>query len=399
MKHRIVVLGAGYAGAYVAGNLARRLFPDETAITVINAVPDFVQRQRLNQLAAGRDLASPPLTEVFAGTDVGLHIGRVTAIDPDRQIVTVADVEGGEELGYDTLVYAMGSRVADASVPGVAEHAFDVAGRPSALRLRHRLDTLERRGGGGRVIVVGDGFTGIETATEIAELRTGLTVTLAARGQLGARLPNRARTRLRQACDRLGIRVMENTSIESVEAHQVVCADGTQLRSDVTVWTAGFAVSPIAAAGGLEVTEGGQIVVDRSMRSVSHPDVYAVGDSVSVLGDNGLPLPMNCGSAGYTGRQAIEAIVGRLTDRRVAEVKLIYRYNAVSLGRRDGILQLIDRAGQARPTHLGGLPAVRIKAGIQRGALLGSMHPTFGLPRRRRRLAVTAHLPDRPAAV
>ncbi|URN05336.1 hypothetical protein LUW74_19785 [Actinomadura madurae] len=53
MKHRIVVLGAGYAGAYVAGNLARRLSPADIEITVINAVEDFVQRQRLNQLAAG----------------------------------------------------------------------------------------------------------------------------------------------------------------------------------------------------------------------------------------------------------------------------------------------------------------------------------------------------------
>lgn len=73
------------------------------------------------------------------------------------------------------------------------------------------------------------------------------------------------------------------------------------LASDATVWTAGFAVSSIAAAGGLEVTEDGQIVVDRTMRS--HPNVYAVGDSVHTLGDNGRQLPMNCGSAGYTGRQ------------------------------------------------------------------------------------------------
>lgn len=49
MKHRIVVLGAGYAGAYVAGNLARRLSPANTEITVVNAVPDFVQRMRLHQ--------------------------------------------------------------------------------------------------------------------------------------------------------------------------------------------------------------------------------------------------------------------------------------------------------------------------------------------------------------
>ncbi len=96
----------------------------------------------------------------------------------------------------------------------------------------------------------------------------------------------------------------------------MLCADGTALASDATVWTAGFAVGPIAAASGLEVTGDGRIVVDRTMRSVSHPEVYAAGDSAYALGDNGRPLPMSCASAGYTGRQATNAIVGRLTGRK-----------------------------------------------------------------------------------
>ncbi|WP_053202084.1 NAD(P)/FAD-dependent oxidoreductase [Jiangella muralis] len=391
MKHRIVVLGAGYAGAYVAGNLARRLSPADTEITVVNAAPDFVQRQRLNQLAAGREVPAPPLTEVFAGTQIQLRLARVTAVDPERRVVAVADADGGGEVGYDTLVYALGSHVAGHIVPGVAEHAFDVAGRPSALRLREHLDGLDARGDGGTVLVVGDGLTGIETATEIAEARPGLSVSLLARGELAARLSDGARDHLRRACDRLGITVLEHTGVEAVEATRVRCADGTVLASDATVWTAGFAVSPIAAASGLEVTENGQIVVDRTMRSVSHPDVYAVGDSVHIIGENGRQLPMNCGSAGFTGRQAIEAIVGRLTGREIANVKLVYWYNAISLGRRDGILQLIDGAAQARPTFVRGRKAVRIKAGIQWGALQGTKHPAaFGRPRRRRRLATVS---------
>ncbi|MEU0250224.1 FAD-dependent oxidoreductase [Streptomyces sp. NPDC006235] len=388
MKHRIVVLGAGYAGAYVAGNLVRRLSPADTEITVVNAVPDFVQRLRLNQLAAGRDIEAPQLADVFAGTGIRLRVARVTAVDPERRVVAVADADGGD-LGYDTLVYALGSHGDDHGVPGVAEHAFDVAARPSALRLRERLDGLGGRGGGGSVVVVGDGLTGIETATEIAEARPGLSVALIARGELGARLSAGARGHLRQACDRLGITVLEHTSVEAVEATRVLCADGTALASDATVWTAGFAVDPIAAAGGLDVTEDGRIVVDRTMRSVSHPNVYAVGDSVHAVGDNGRPLPMSCGSAGYTGRQAIEAIVGRLTGRKISNVKLVYLYNAISLGRRDGLWQSVDEEGRAKPKYMGGRKAARIKAAIEKGALWGTSHPTFGLPKRKRRLAAT----------
>ncbi|MGW0771485.1 NAD(P)/FAD-dependent oxidoreductase [Streptomyces sp. NPDC002676] len=386
MKHRIVVLGAGYAGAYVAGNLARRLSLADTEITVVNAEPDFVERLRLHQLAAGQQIEALKLADVFAGTGIRLHLARVTAVDPERQVVAVADAGGGE-FGYDTLLYALGSHVADHGVPGVAEHAFDVTGRPSALRLREHLDSLGRRGEGGSVLVVGDGLTGIETATEIAESRPGLSVALVARGELGARLSAGARSHLRQACDRLGITVLEHTSVEAVEATRVLCADGTALASDATVWTAGFAVHPIAAASGLKVTETGQIVVDRTMRSVSHPNVYAAGDSAYAIGDNGRPLPMSCASAGYTGRQAVDAIVGRLTGRRIANTKLLYLGNHISLGRRDGILQLVDGEAQAKAKYVGGRKAARVKAGIVKISLWGISHPTFGLPTRKRRLA------------
>ncbi|WP_223268488.1 NAD(P)/FAD-dependent oxidoreductase [Streptosporangium nondiastaticum] len=393
MKHRIVVLGAGYAGAYVAGTLARRLSPADTEITVVNAEPDFVQRLRLHQLAAGQEIEAPQLADVFAGTGIELCLARVTAVDPERQVVAVADGAGGVgELGYDTLLYALGSHVADHGVLGVSEHAFDVTGRLSALRLRERLDSLDRRGEGGSVLVVGDGLTGIETATEIAESRPGLSVVLVARGELGAPLSAGARSHLRRACDRLGITVLEHTEVEAVEATRVLCADGTVLASDATVWTAGFAVSPIAAAGGLEATENGRIIVDRTMRSVSHPNVYAAGDSAYVIGDNGRPLPMSCASAGFTGMQATAAIVGYLTGRRIPNTKLSYPGNHISLGRRDGILQMVDTEAQAKPTYVGGRKAARIKAGILKMSLWTTSHPTFGLPKRRRRLAASRDL-------
>ncbi|WP_327305519.1 FAD-dependent oxidoreductase [Streptomyces sp. NBC_01298] len=405
MKHRIVVLGAGYAGAYVAGNLARRLSPADTEITVVNAEPDFVERLRLHQLAAGQEIGTRKLADVFAGTGIRLSLARVTAVDPERRTVTVtaagasasagADAgadHGTGELGYDTLLYALGSHGDDRGVPGVAEHAFDVAARPSALRLRERLDSL---GGAGEVLVVGDGLTGIETATELAESRPGLSVTLVAPGELGARLSTGARGHLRRACDRLGITVVEHTRVEAVEATRVLCADGTALPSDATVWTAGFAVAPIAAAAGLAVTADGRILVDATMRSVSHPEVYAAGDSVHTIGANGLPLPMSCASAGFTGMQAMKAIMGSLTGTGTGRVKLAYQGNHISLGRQDAILQLVDGAARAKPAYTGGRKAARIKAAILKMSLWTTSHPTFGLPKRRRRLTA---VPDRSVA-
>ncbi|MDN3024234.1 FAD-dependent oxidoreductase [Streptomyces sp. S.PB5] len=396
MKHRIIVLGAGYAGAFAAGNLARRLSPADVEITVVNAVPDFVERMRLHQLAIGRDIEFRSLAQVFAGTGIRLRLARVTGVDPGRRTVAVTGEDGEDELVYDTLLYALGSSVAHHGVPGAAEHAFDVAGRSSALRLRERLAGL---GEGGTVLVVGEGLTGIETATEFAEARPDLSVALAARGEPGDWLSPKARRHLRQAFDRLGVTVHEHTTVEAVEPARVITADGRSIPADVTVWTAGFAVHPIAAASGLEVTATGRIAVDRTMRSVSHPDVYAVGDCAYAIGDNGRLLPMSCASAGYTTMQATAAIIARLTDGKVPTVGLKYVGNHISLGRRDAIFQAVGEDVQSKSWYLGGRTAALFKSGILLGSGWSIAHPTFGMPKRRHRLATTPdHAPARAAA-
>ncbi|MEU9121078.1 FAD-dependent oxidoreductase [Streptomyces sp. NPDC048506] len=389
MKHRIVVLGAGYAGAFAAGNLARRLSPADIEITVVNAVPDFVERMRLHQLAIGQDFAVRKLADVFAGTGVHLRLARVTGVDPERRTVAVTGEDGDGELAYDTLLYSLGSSVAHHGVPGVAEYAFDVTGLSSALSLRERLVGL---GEGGTVLVVGEGLTGIETATEFAESRPDLSVALAARGELGAWLSPKARRHLRQAFDRLGITVHEHTGIEAVEPTRAIAADGTSIPADVTVWSAGFAVHPIAAASGLEVAETGQILVDRTMRSVSHPDVYAAGDSAYAIGENGRPLPMSCASAGYTNMQATAAIIARLTGKEVPTTTLKYHGNHISLGRRDAIFQMVDGDVRSKSWYLGGRTATRLKSAILKGAGWSIAHPTFGMPKHKRHLTTA---PDR----
>ncbi|WP_316576027.1 MULTISPECIES: NAD(P)/FAD-dependent oxidoreductase [Nocardia] len=384
MKHRIVVLGAGYAGAFTAGYLARQLHTADVEITVVNAAPDFVERLRLHQLAAGHDLPHRPLTEIFAGTGIELRVARVTGVDVDRRTVTITDDVGTDRLGYDTLLYTLGSTAAEHGVPGVAEHAFHVAARQSALRLRARLDELTEDG---QVLVVGGNLTAIETATEIAEARPGLRVGLATSGELGGWLGPKAHEHLRRAFDRFGITVHEHTEIARVEQHGAVAVDGTVLAADATVWAAGFAVGPIAAASALAVEPDGRITVDRQMRSISHPEVYVAGDSVFVLGENGLPLPMSCASAGFTGAQAAAAIIGDLTGRKIKATKLSYVGNHVSLGREDGIFQLVDGRARAKSGALRGRPAARVKAAIVATSAWAISRPTFGRPNHRYRLA------------
>ncbi|GAA2869683.1 FAD-dependent oxidoreductase [Streptosporangium fragile] len=383
MQHRIVVLGAGYTGAIAAGRLARRLRREDVAITLVNAEPHFVERVRMHQLAAGQDLKPRPFSEMFAGTGVGLRLAKVTGVDVDRRTVAVVDANGAEELAYDTLVYALGSGWNAQGVPGAAEHAYEIAGRPGALRLRERLARLDA---GRTVVVVGGGLTGLEAATEIAEARPDLDVALAARGDLGDWLSPKGREHLRKVFGKLGITVHEHTTVTGVEAERVATADGRVIPAAVTVWTTGFAVHPIAKATALKVTDTGQIVVDGTMRSVSHPDVYAVGDAAMVMGPGDKPLRMSCASGTPTAWQAADAIAARLTGGKLPNTPIRYFNQCISLGRKEGLIQYVTADDRAVRAALTGRLAAVYKELVCKGAAWGVANPTLGLPTRRRRV-------------
>lgn len=387
MQHRIIVLGAGYTGAITAGRLARRLRPEDVHITLVNAEPDFVERVRMHQLAVGQELKARPLAEMFAGTGVEIRLSRVTAVDADRRTVAVTDADGEAELAYDTLVYALGSGWTDHGVPGAAEHAYELASRPGALRLRARLERLEA---GKAVTVVGGGLTGLEAATEIAETRPDLCVALVARGGLGDWVSEKGQRHLRKVCEGLGIAVHEQTDVVEVGPDVVVTAAGAAIPAAVTVWTTGFAVHPIAAATSLETTANGQIAVDGTMASVSHPDVYAVGDAAYAMGSTGKPLRMSCASGTPAAWQAADSIAARLTGGKLPNMPLRYFNQCISLGRREGLIQYVTADDRTRSVSLRGRTAARYKELICKGAAWGVANPTFGLPVRRKRVKAGA---------
>lgn len=386
MQHRIVVLGAGYAGAIAAGRLAKRLHREDVAITLVNAGPDFVERVRMHQLAAGQDLEPLPFGEMFAGTGVELKLAKVTGVDVDRRTVSVVGVNGAgerEELSYDTLVYALGSGWNDQGVPGTAEYAHEIASRPGALRLRERLARLDA---GRPVLVVGGGLTGLEFAAEIAESRPDLDVALAARGGLGDWLSPKGRRHVRKVFGKLGVTVHEHTAVTGVEADRVATADGMSIPAAVTVWTTGFAVHPIAKATTLEVTDTGRIVVDATMRSVSHPDVYAIGDAAMAMGAGDKPLRMSCASGTPMAWQAADAIAARLTGGKLPHVPLRYFNQCVSLGRREGLIQYVTADDRPVRAALTGRLAAVYKELVCKGAAWSVANPMLGMPTRSRRV-------------
>ncbi|MFD8600807.1 oxidoreductase [Streptomyces sp. TSRI0445] len=393
-QHRVVVIGAGYTGATAAGRLARRLRGEDVSITLVNAEPDFVERVRMHQLAVGQTLRPRPFDEMFAGTGVELRLGRVTGLDVDRRTVTVTGADGPSDLEYDTLVYALGSSWNTQGVPGTTEHAHEIAGRDGALRLRDRLAALAP---GSPVTVVGGGLTGVEAATELAETRPDLDVSLIARAGLGDWLSPKGARHLQKVFGNLRITTHEHTTVTAVHADRVTTTEG-DIPAAVTIWTTGFAVHPIARATTLETGDTGQITVDATMRSLSHPDVYAIGDAALVTGPGDEPLRMSCASGIPTAWQAADAIAARLTDSKLPTISARYFNQCISLGRKEGLIQYVTADDRAVSAALTGRLAALYKELVCKGAAWGVANPTMGLPTRRRRVTAEGARVGVPAA-
>lgn len=369
--HRIVVLGAGYTGMLAAIRLARRTRKLDVAITLVNPSARFTERLRMHQIAAGQELANHHIPDLLAGTGIDFVQGRAIAVDPDARRV---HVEGIGELAYDELVYALGSTTDTTTVPGVAEHAWTLNDPRLAHEFAGELTTLAATGGA--VTVCGGGLTGIEAATEIAESHPGLRVTLISSSEPGAMMGQQARAHLNRVMDRLGIVRATGLRVTKVLPDAVELADGTRVEADLTLWTSGVRVSPLAAEAGIATDERGLIVVDPTLKSLSHPTVHAIGDAAAIHQAWG-QIHGTCQSGLPTAAYTADAIAAELRGKKVRPFRFGYFHQPVSLGRRDAVIQFTNADDTPRRFYLTGWAARTYKQMVS-----SSPVPTFKASRK-----------------
>lgn len=344
----VVVIGGGYAGVMAANRLTRR---DDVTVTLINPRPVFVPRLRLHQVVGASHDAVVDYREILAER-VRLVVGDVTRIDPAGRDVTLA---AGGTLGYGHLIYTVGSGSPVMRVPGAAEFAHPVATLEAARRLRSVLDAASPAA---PVTVVGAGPTGIETAAELAE--RGRRVTLVCGGVLGPYLHPRARrTAARRLAD-LKVTVLDGpgTKTTAVTRDAVRLADGRELPSEVTVWTAGFGVPDLAARSGLTTDAMGRLLTDETLTSVDDERIVAAGDAAA---PSDLPFRMSAYAAGCLGAHAADTVLDRTAGERPAPVDLSFPAMCVGLGRRAGIFQFAHKDDTAMRLYIGGRTGAKLK--------------------------------------
>ncbi|MER6198971.1 FAD-dependent oxidoreductase [Streptomyces sp. NPDC001586] len=350
----VVVIGGGYAGVMAANRLTRR---GDVRVTLVNPRAAFVHRVRLHQLVGGTDSAVVDYREVLAD-GVRLVVDSVTRIDAAGRSVALAS---GGAVGYDYLVYAVGSGSADPGVPGAAEFAYPLGTLEEAQRLRPVLDGSPSSAA---VTVVGAGPTGIETAAELAE--RGRAVTLVCGGVLGPYLHARGRRAVAGRLAALGVTVLDGpgAKVTAVTRDAVRLADGRTLPSEVTIWTAGFAVPDLAVRSGLSTDAEGRLLTDETLTSVDDVRVIAAGDSAA---PSDLPLRMSCQAAMPMGARAADTVLSRIAGERPETLNQSFGAQCISLGRRTGIFQFGNRSDVAVWLHIDGRPGAKLKEAVCEG--------------------------------
>lgn len=139
----------------------------------------------------------------------------------------------------------------------------------------------------------------------------------------------KARTRLHAGLARLGMRFRGDADIVKVMADGVALADGEVVPAQAVLWTTGVRVSPLAATAGLQVDHRGRIITDESLRSVSHPDVYAIGDAAAIRQSYGV-MHGTCQSGIPTSLHAAASIVRELDGKQPRPFRFGYVHQPVS---------------------------------------------------------------------
>ena len=326
MSTNIMVLGGGYAGTMTAIRLSARTH--RAHVTLVSQSDVFVERVRLHQYAANQSIRQRPFEEMLRGTRVDFLRGTVSSVDPNRRVVTLEDAT---ELPYDYLVVALGSAT---DAPAHA-YSLNTTGPRSVKELRAKLPGLNEHGG--RVLVVGGGPTGVESAAEFAESFPRLHVTIATRNELLPRLPGKPSEYAARKLGQLGVEVRTHSPVVELQENAAKLANGETIPFDVALWCGGFRAPDLAQKGGLDVNERGQILVDPYLRSVSHSEVFAVGDAAYPAYDTGVEFRMAAFTAMVSGAHVADVLARLVEQKEPRPLSFAYAGLGVALGRHDAI--------------------------------------------------------------
>ena len=350
----VLILGGGFAGAWVARLLGKR----GCESTIVNHENFMLFASLLPEAASGslepRHVVVP-LRMMCPRSD--LLVGRAVRLDTVSQTVQVETEQELINVRYDRLVVALGSVARALPIPGLAEHALAFKTLADAIHLRnHVLRRLEAavaaptdtaRSRELTFVFVGAGYAGVEALAELRDLVSDAIhfyptlreehqrwILVDAASNILPEIPTRLGEYAAAQLVRRGVDIRVGTTIERMEPNLVMLSDGSRVVTSTLVWTAGVRANPAVAELGLPVDERRRVVVDDLLRVNGFTNIWALGDGTRVPNAStpGRPDPPTSQHALRQARRLARNLTGKPRP---------YRYRMLgqvaTLGRHKGI--------------------------------------------------------------
>src|ERR1700753_522112 len=330
--HRVVIVGAGFGGL----ETTYRLTGANVAITLIDRRNHHLFQPLLYQVAtaslATSEIAWPIRYLLRDRREVTTLFANVCGVDAQARQVQLED---GGSIPYDTLVLATGARHAyfghdewEPFAPGLKtlEDATTLRRRILvAFERAERESDPERRAALLTFVIIGAGPTGVELAGTIAELAQDTlapdfrnidthktrVVLIEAGPRVLAGFADDLSAYALHSLEKIGVEVVLNQPVTECTA-EGVGYDGTKLNARTTIWAAGVRASPVAEWLNAPADRAGRLQVLPNLTVPNHPDIFAIGDTVTIAGTDGNPVPGIAPAAKQQGRYVAPVIKARL---------------------------------------------------------------------------------------
>ena len=332
---RVVVVGGGFAGLYLAKSLADQ----PVTVTLIDRNNHHLFQPMLYQVATAAlspsDIASPIRSILRRAANVEVLLGDAVRVDPAARLVHLGD---GSSVAYDFLALAPGARHAYFGRPEWEGLAPGLKTLEDALEIRRRVlmafERAEReadpvaRQRHLTFVVIGGGPTGVELAGALAEIRRyalrrdfrridprDATVMLLEGGpRLLASYPPKLATRAKEVLRALGVDVRTETLVTRVEPGFVTAADW-RIPAATVIWAAGNQASPLLTSLGAPLDSQGRMIVEADCSVPGLREVFVLGDAAAHRHGGAPTVPAVCPAAVQMGLHAAHAILADVAGK------------------------------------------------------------------------------------
>ncbi|SHG63865.1 NADH dehydrogenase [Kaistia soli DSM 19436] len=357
-RTRVVVIGAGFGGIEAVRGLAGAAVD----ITIIDSRNHHLFQPLLYQVATASLTPSDiawPIRFLFRGRpEVSVLMATATGIDTARRLVML---KGLDPVAYDMLIIATGARHSYFGHDDWEQFAPALKTLEDATTIRRRVLTAFEQAEAEHdparqemlltFAIVGGGPTGVELAGAIAELardtlkrdfrhidtrETRIVLVEAGPRLLPAFVPEQSAF-AKAALERLGVEVALGEAVTLCDANGIVRGD-ERIAAATVIWAAGVQASPAAEWLGVPADRAGRITVEPDLSVPGHPEIFAIGDTVSIAAPGGKPVPGIAPAAKQAGRHAAKAVRARLAGETPAPFRYHHDGSLATIGKRRAVI-------------------------------------------------------------